>query len=354
MVFLVLLLFVPLSLALAFLFHAPPPWVFVTSCVAIVPLAELMRRATEELAVRAGPAVGGLVTVSFGSLTGLILSVFVLRAGQVAVVKAQIIGSIIVTSLLGLGLAIIAGSWRRGALSFDARRAGRYTSLLILSVIALLIPALFDYAERGVYAVRNAAALDESLSVGVSVVLIAVYLANVSYTLVTRRETYEAEKSRLEKAWPVWKSLCVLCGGTALVAAEADLVSDSLAATVERAGLSPLFMGIIVFAVIASASDLVAAVYFALEGRMGLVISICVGSSTQVALMVAPLLVLASLLTGQRMNLVFTNPLQLIAVAGVAFTVNAVVEDGEATWFGGLLLVAVYCLLGLAFFFMSA
>src|SRR3954470_4472858 len=172
MIFYILLLFVPISLALE-LFGAPPLWVFATATAAIIPLAEWTRRGTEQVAIHAGSVVGGLLNVTFGNSAELILALFVLYAGKIEVVKATITGSIIGNSLLGLGLAIIAGSWKREKQTFGREHAGLLSSLLILCVIALLIPALFDYTERGVYGVSDPTAIDERLSLSVAVVLIA-------------------------------------------------------------------------------------------------------------------------------------------------------------------------------------
>ncbi|MEO7145829.1 MAG: calcium/proton exchanger [Bryobacteraceae bacterium] len=346
-----LLLFVPVSLILAFWVHASPLVVFAASAVAIVPLADWIRRATDNLASGAGPAIGGLVNVTFGSIAELILALFVLASGHTAIVKAQITGSLIATSLLGLGAAIIVGGWRRERQTFQRKRAGLLSSLLILSVIAILLPALFDYTERSVFAHPDTGPLDEKLSICVSVVLILVYLANLIYTLITHRDVFALRQSQEQPDWPVWKSLGILFACTAAVAVEADLIAASLQGTADRLGLTPWFLGIIVLATVGNAAEIIAAMYFARQDRMALVMGICIGSTVQVALLLAPLLVLISYFMGHPMNLVFANPLESIAVAGAVFAVNAIAADGETTWFEGVLLVAVYALFGLAFFF---
>ena len=178
------LLLIPFSLALKYLLHAPELWIFVVATLAIVPLAEWIRRATEQMAHIAGAAIGGLLNVTFGNMAELILALFVLAQGQQNVVKGQITGSIIGNSLLGLGLAIIVGCWGREQQTFKRERAGLLSSLLILATIGLLVPALFDLTERGLSGVQKASVLDERLSLGVSVVLIFTYIANLIYTLV--------------------------------------------------------------------------------------------------------------------------------------------------------------------------
>ena len=297
-----------------------------------------------------------MLNVTFGNTAELVLALFVLSTGETAVVKGQITGSIIGNSLLGLGLAIIAGSWGRERQTFKRERGGLLSSLLILVTIALLVPALFDYTERGLYSKADVGLLNERLSLGVAGVLIAVYIANLLYTLVTHRDVFafqEPEESAHATAWPVWQSLAVLVAGTALTAWEAELVSGALGETAVRLGMSTFFLGVFVLAVVGNAAEYVAAIYFARRDQMGLVVSITVGSTIQVALLVAPLLVIVSHFMGHPMNLVFDNPLELIAIAAVSFAVNAIAEDGETTWFEGVLLLAVYVVLGMAFFFVT-
>ncbi len=351
-----LLLLVPASLALRYFIHPGPLWIFVAGVLAIVPLAEWIRRATENLAHRAGPALGGLLNVTFGNTAELILALFVLSAGHADVVKGQITGSIIGNSLLGLGLAIVVGSWGREKQTFKRERAGLLSSLLILATIALLVPALFDYTERGMMTSVRPDELDEKLSLGVAVVLICVYIANLIYTLRTHRDAFSFEESSAEErdgAWPNWKSIAVLVVATAFTAWEAEMVSGALEATASTLGLTTFFLGVVVLAIIGNAAEYVAAIYFARKDQMGMVMSITVGSSIQVALLMAPLLVLVSWFMGKPMNLVFDNPLELIAIAGVSFAVNAIAEDGETTWFEGVLLLAVYGVLAMAFFFVG-
>ena len=331
-----------------------PMWVFAAAAAAIVPLGTWIRRATEQVAERAGPAIGGLLNVTFGNAAEFILALFVLRSGNTAVVKATITGSIIGNSLLGLGLSILVGSMGREKQTFQRERAGLLASLLILSVIALLLPAMFDYAERGVVGAGREHLLDERLSLGVSVVLIVVYLANLFYTLVTHRDVFASTEEQGEATWSLAKALAVLVAATAAVAVEAELVSSALEPTAQRLGLSLFFLGVIVLPLVGNAAEYASALYFARRDRMGLVMTISVGSTIQIALMTAPALVLGSYALGHPMDLVFSHPLELMAIAGSAFVVNAIALDGETTWFEGVMLVAVYVLLALAFFFATA
>jgi Ca2+:H+ antiporter len=352
MLFTYLLVFVPLSLILA-LFGAPQLLVFASAGAAIIPLAEWIRRATEQMAARSGSAIGGLLNVTFGNAAELILALFLLGAGESSVVKATITGSIIGNSLLGLGLAIVVGCWGREKQTFGRERAGLLASLLILSVIALLLPAIFDYTERNLRVTSQTSLLDERLSLSVAIVLILAYVANLVYTLITHRDVFGDSEETGQAEWSLVKSLAVLALATAAVALEADLVSGALEATAESLGLTKFFLGVIALPLVGNAAEYFAAIYFARRDQMGLVMNIAVGSSIQVALLTAPLLVLAAYALGTPMNLVFSNPLELIAIAGVAFTVNAIAQDGETTWFEGVLLIVVYALLALAFFFVS-
>jgi Ca2+:H+ antiporter len=347
---------IPLSLALE-LAGARPVVVFAVAAAAIIPLADWIRRATEQVAARAGSAIGGLLNVTFGNAAELILALFVLLAGKPGVVKATITGSIVGNSLLGLGVAILAGSWGREKQRFQRERAGLLSSLLILSVVALMVPALFDYTERNLRRMAYPENLDEHLSLGVAVVLILAYGANLVYTLVTHRDVFGAEGGgdhehpEGRQPWPLWGALAVLLAATAAVALEAELVSGALEATAGSLGLTQFFLGITVLPLVGNAAEYFAAVYFARQDRMDLVMTIAVGSSIQIALFTAPVLVLVSYLLGAPMDLVFSNPLELIAVAAVAFGVNAIAHDGETSWFEGVLLLALYALLVLAFFF---
>jgi Ca2+:H+ antiporter len=351
-----LLLLVPASAASAYLTSPESISTFVIATLAVIPLAEWIRRATEHLAESAGPAIGGLLNVSFGNTAELILALFVLAAGKPDVVKAQLTGAIIGNSLLGLGLAIVVGSIGREKQTFNRAHAGQLSSLLVLSTIGLLLPALFDYAI-GDRSDSGRLLRDEHLSLSVSVVLILVYVANLIYTLVTHRDVFAlAEADAHETAaphspWPIWKALTLLAVATAATAYEAEIISGALEATAAQLGLSEFFLGIILLAVIGNAAEYVSAIYFARQDQMGLAVSITVGSTIQISLLVAPVLVIVSALTGHPMNLVFSSPLELIAIGAVVFAINAIANDGETTWFEGVLLLAIYALFGLAFYF---
>jgi Ca2+:H+ antiporter len=345
-----LLILVPISLTLKY-FDFSPLWIFLTASGAVGVLAEWIRRATEQLARHAGPAVGGLLIVSFGSIAELLLALFVLASGETAVVQAQITGSIIGTSLLGLGLAILIGSVGRQKQTFKMSKAGSLSTLLILAVIALLLPAVFDYTGRLEGYTRDISITNEELSRGASIVLLVLYCANLSYTLITHKDMFADGEPQDKATWGVAASLGIMVASTAVTALEAEMVSGVLTQTAAAIDLSPTFLGVIVLALVGTSADIFAASWFARRDKMGLALNICIGSAIQVALVVAPLLVLISAMIGHPMNLVFHNPLYLFAIASTAFIVNAIARDGETVWFEGLLLIGVYALFALSFFY---
>lgn len=344
---------VPLSLALHYLLHVGPLWDFMLGALAIAVLADWSRRATEQLANRAGPTIGGLMNVSFGSLAEIVLALFVLAEGRADVVRAQLTGSILGTCLLGLGLSALVGGATRDKQLFDRQRVGLLSTMLLLVVIALLTPAVVDLTARTVTHAADVGLSDEQLSLAASVVLLALYAGNLIFTLVTHRDAFASEEGDGTAEWSLLRSIGTLFGATVLVAIEAELVSGALEATATTLSLSPLFLGVIVLALVGTGGDLIASVFFARQDKMGLVMSISIGSAIQIALVVAPLLVLISWVIGHPMTLVFNDPLQLFSIAGTVFIVRAIAADGETTWFEGLLLVGVYSLFALGFFFVD-
>ena len=347
-----LLLFVPLSLALHHFDLAGPSWIFLSGLVAIGVLADWVRRGTEQVAEHAGSAIGSLLNVSFGNAAELVLALFVLREAQTRVVQAQITGSIIGTSLLFLGIAVLVGGFRRDKQTFNRTQVSLLSTLLLLLTVAILLPAVFDITERLSAPTANIPRLDEKLSLCVSVVLLLLYGAHLIYVLVTHRVMFGGETTEgAEAEWSLPFGLAVMIAGTIGIAFESELVSTRLAETAGNLGLSPVFMGVVVLALVGTIADLFAAVAFARADKMDIVIGLCIGSAIQIALVVAPILVLASWALGHPMNLVFGSPLDLFAIASAAFIVLAIVEDGETTWYEGFLLIGVYALFALAYFF---
>jgi Ca2+:H+ antiporter len=348
-----LLLSVPLSLALRHLVNAPAIWIFITAAAAIAVLADWLRRATEQLAERAGSAIGGLLNVTFGNTAELVIALFVLSRAETRVVQAQITGSIIGTTLLFLGISVLIGGMGRPRQSFNTASAGLLSTLLFLVVIAILLPAVFDITERTTAPGAQISTIDEHLSLAVSVVLLMLYAANLVYTFITHRDVFASNVASGKAEWGLSRTLAVMAVSTGVITVEAELVSSALEGTSAQLGLTPVFVGVVVLALVGTASDLFAAVVFARLDKMDIVFGMCVGSAIQVALVVAPVLVLASWMIGRPMNLVFGSPLDLFAIASTAFVVRAIAADGETTWFEGLLLVGVYVLFAIAYYFES-
>lgn len=346
-----------LSVALTYFVHASAAIVFVVSIVAIVPVANWMRAATEQIAHRAGSTVGGLLNVTFGNMSELIIAMFILAKGEHFVVKGQITGSIIGNSLLGLGIGIFAGGLGHDKQVFRRERSGLLSSLLILSVIGLTLPSVFDYTERGSYHNLKPQVLEQRMSLGVSIVLILVYIANLIYTFITHKAIFTSssgEEEHTEDLWPLWKSVGLLVASTAILALEAEIVAGALEETAHQLHLSTFFLGVTVLAVVGNAGEYISSVYFARKNKIGMVMSITVGSSIQMALLVAPLLVIGSYFVGPHpMSLVFSTPLELVSLTAVAFAVSAISQDGETNWFEGVMLLGVYLILAIAFYFVA-
>jgi len=344
-----LLIAAPLSWLLAWL-GAPAVAVFITCGLAIIPLAAEMGAATEALAVRTGPAVGGLLNATFGNAAELIVAVVALRAGLVDLVKASLVGSILGNLLLILGLSLVAGGLRRPTLTFNRAAAGSSGAMLLLAVAALVIPALFAF-------VHPAARPEETLrlSEGVAVVLVVTYGASLVFSLVTHRQLFHGESGGGHATAPAAPyaprvALAILAGATAFVAIESEILVRATETLVERFGLSQLFLGLIVIPLIGNAAEHATAVVVARRGQTDLALHIALGSSTQVALFVAPLLVGVGALLSRPMNLVFTG-FEVVALGFASLIVTVIALDGESNWFEGAQLLALYALVALAVWF---
>jgi len=345
------LLLVPVSLVLHYTNVVASVWVFVAGLAAIAVLADWVRRGTEQVAEHAGGAVGSLLNVSFGNAAELVLALFVLAKAKTEIVQAQITGSIIGTTLLFLGISALVGGLNRPRQTFSQERVGLLSTLLMLVAIAILLPAVFDLTERVLSPHANRVDLDERLSLAVSVVLLLLYAAHLVYVFVTHRSIFTSGAEPGTAEWSLLNSILVMLGGTLVIAVESGLVTARLAETASQLGFSPVFMGVVVLALAGTIADLFASVAFARADRIEISVNMCVGSALQIALVVAPVLVLVSWAIGHPMNLVFGSPLDLFSIASAAFIVRAIAADGETSWYEGFLLVGVYVLLALAFFF---
>jgi Ca2+:H+ antiporter len=345
---LVLLVAVPVSIVLGYVLHAPAVWIFITACLGVLPLAGYMGEATEHLAHRTGPTVGGLLNATFGNAAELIIALVALRAGLVDLVKASITGSILGNLLLIMGLALIAGGLNRSELRFNRTSAGMSSGMLTLAVVALAFPALY----HAVHPEAAARASELYMSEAVSLILILTYGCSLLFTLRTHRRLLGGEAHPLDG--PVWssrKALLILAAATVGVAIESELLVHAATETTEALGLTPIFLGLIVIPIIGNAAEHAAAVVLSRKGQIDLGLQIALGSSTQIALLVAPVLVFAGVLMGQDMNLVF-RPFEVLAV-GMATVVTAIITlDGESHWFEGVQLLAVYLMVAVGAFFL--
>ena len=339
---------VPVSIVLGYVVHAPAVWVFATACLGVLPLAAAMGEATEHLAHRTGPTIGGLLNATFGNAAELIIALVALKAGLVDLVKASITGSILGNLLLILGLAIIAAGTRKPEVRFNRTSAGMSAGMLALSVVALVFPALFHAVHP-----EAAARLSElHMSEAVAGILIFTYACSLLFTLRTHRYLLGGEAHPTDgPVWGVGKAVAVLAAATVGVAIESELLVHAATEATEALGLSSVFLGLIVIPIIGNAAEHAAAVVLSRKGQIDLGLQIALGSSTQVALLVAPLLVFAGLFLGEDMNLVFL-PFEVLAL-GMATMVTAIITlDGESHWFEGVQLLAVYAMVAVGAFFL--
>ncbi len=334
---LLLLLAVPLSWLLVQI-HASPVIIFAGACLAVLPLAGFMGDATEQLGYRAGPTIGGLLNATFGNAAELIIAIVALRAGQIELVKASITGSILGNLLLILGLSLLAGGLKVPVLKFNRTAAGMSSAMLALAVVGMVFPALFHWIHPEEAARPRALQLSEL----VALVLGATYLCSLLFSLRTHRGLFAGEDHPAEgQPWGVWRAVGVLALATAAVAVESEILVASVGDVTATLGLSQTFLGLIVIPLIGNAAEHATAIMMARKGKMDLSLQVALGSSTQVALLVAPLLVGVGLLFGRPMDLVFGS-FEVAAVGVSTLLVALITLDGESHWFEGVQLLALY------------
>lgn len=341
-----LLVFVPIALVLE-LTHADHTLIFATSALAILPLAGLIGHATEDLAIRIGPQKGGLLNATFGNVTEMIIAFFLILQGELEVVKASITGSIIGNVLLVLGLAFLVGGWTRQQQEFNRASAGLHSASLVIAVVALLMPALFALtAESNEFR-------EEAVSIGVSTVLILMYALTLFFSFKTHRDFFRSttQEEHHEPKWSTKYALGLLAGSTVLVALMSEFLVGALEPTVEEFGLSKLFVGLIVVPIVGNAAEHSSAIFLAAKNKMDISIEIAIGSSTQIALFVAPMLVFASLAVGKPMNLIFSS-FEIAAVAFSSAILGFIALDGRSNWLEGAQLLAAYVIMAISFFFL--
>ena len=349
--------FIPLAVALDLL-DASPAVIFFTSALGVIPTAALMGRATEELADRAGPGIGGLLNVTFGNAPELIIALFALEAGLQEVVKASLIGSVLGNTLLVLGAAMFVGGLRHPPRQhFNRTAASAQSSMLLLAAVALAMPAIFELVEGGGLPLPGAENVHygstvEQLSLAVSLVLIASYAGGLVFSLKTHRDLFNPEGDEHDGTpWSVRRSVAMLAIAGVLVALMSEILVGSISHTARDIGLSEFFIGAIVVAIVGNAAEHWVAVLVAGKNKMDLAVNIAIGSSAQIALFVAPVLVLVSFVLGPFPMPLVLNGFELGAVFLAVIIANHVTNEGESTWYEGLQLLAVYVVLALTFGF---
>jgi Ca2+:H+ antiporter len=348
-----LLLLTPIAIVVRFAAPESHVWLFFLAGVAIIPLAGWMGKATEHLAVRTGEGIGGLLNATFGNLAELIIAIMALREGLTQIVKASLTGSIIGNALLVLGASMLGGGLKYRIQEFNPAGGRTRATQLTLAAIALLIPALFHQLAGPAGPAREGA-----LSLEISILLLVVYALALLFSLHTHEGYFTrevAEAGRLEEAHAVWsvrRSLGILIAATALVSWLAEILVASVEPTAEALGMTEVFVGVIVVAIVGNAAEHSTAIMMAIEDRMDLAMGIAIGSATQIALFAAPVLVLLSYAIGPApMDLVFTTA-EVVAVVVSVVIVGQVAEDGESNWLEGVQLLAVYLILAVMFYFL--
>jgi Ca2+:H+ antiporter len=351
----VLVPFIPIAIVFE-LAHAGAVVTFFASALGVIPTAALMGRATEELAVRSGPGIGGLLNVTFGNAPELIIALFALGAGLHEVVKASIVGSIMGNILLVLGAAMFFGGLKRDRQYFDRTAASAQSSMLLLAAAALVMPAIYELVEGSGLPQPGAERVHydttvQGLSAAVACVLIFSYVAGLWFSLKTHRDLFNpvSDDSEHGEPWTVRKSVLALCIAGIAVGVMSEILVDSISEAAAQLGLSEFFIGVIVVAIVGNAAEHWVAVLVAVKDKMDLAVNIAIGSSAQIALFVAPVLVLVSFVLGPHpMALVF-NGFELGGILLAIIIANHVTSEGESTWYEGLQLLAVYFVLAIAF-----
>jgi Ca2+:H+ antiporter len=349
-----LLVFVPIAAGLHYLRPDAHTWIFITAAVAIIPLAGWLGRATEHIAEKTGEGIGGLLNATFGNAAEMIIAIMAMQRGLHDVVKASLTGSIIGNILLVMGAAILSGGLKFKVQKFNIQAARSQATMLALAVVALVVPAAFHYLSGPAGVVK-----EFNLSFDISIVLLTTYALSLVFSLRTHKQLFSGQAAEAAQAeddpkhsWSMGKSVAVLAGATALIAWVSEMLVASVDAAARDFGMSTIFVGVIIVAIVGNAAEHSTAILVALKNRMDLSIAIAVGSSVQVALFVAPVLVLLSYVIGPRpMDLVFT-PAEVLAVGLSVAVTTQIAGDGESNWLEGVQLLAVYIILAIVFFFL--
>lgn len=344
-----LLLFVPIAL-IAESSAGDPALIFGLAALAVIPLAGLIGEATEELAARTGPKVGGLLNATLGNAAELIITIFALREGLLELVRASITGSILGNLLLVMGLSIFVGGLKNGIQQFDRRNAGLNATLVILALVALMVPSIFDAA------IQDNLTSEIGLSEGVAVVMIVIYGLSVwySFTQGRRGEPVTREPAVHEAKWSARVALIVLAAATVGIVLMSEVLVGAVEHVTETLGLTEFFIGIIIIPLVGNVAEHLVAVQVAYKNKMELSLAVSLGSSLQVALFVAPVLVFISLLLGGETLLLVFNSFELVALAAASAVAAFIALDGESNWLEGAMLLGVYIIIAIAFYYLPA
>jgi Ca2+:H+ antiporter len=351
-------LFIPAAVGLE-LAHASPVLVFGAAALGVIPCAAVMGEATEAIAAKTGPGIGGLLNVTFGNAPELIIAFFALLEGLQEVVKASIVGSVIGNILLVMGAAMLVGGLPREKQTFSHTAASAQSAMLMLALAALIFPALFQLIHGGGLPMVGEERVDfgsdlEKLSLGVSIILLTSYAAGLVFSLKTHRAVfnpYEGQEDEEGHGWTMRRAVIFLAVSAVLVGVMSEILVGSISDASKDIGLSEFFVGVFVVAIVGNAAEHWVAVLVAAKDKMDLAVNIAIGSSAQIALFVAPLLVLLSFVVGPNpMALVF-NGYELGGLLFAVLIANLVTQEGESNWFEGVQLLSLYAVLGLVFYF---
>jgi Ca2+:H+ antiporter len=325
---------------------------FALAGLAIIPLAGLIGEATEALACRVGPGLGGLLNATFGNAAELIIALFALSKGLDPVVKASITGSVIGNLLLVLGASMLAGGIRFPVQRFDRTAAGSSSTLMVLAAVGMIVPAVF----HGLVGKEDDSA-EHNLSLSVSLILMVAYALNLLFSLRTHRDHFNPSAEDAERAlhgpvgWGTRKSAVVLLVSTGFVAWMSELLVGAVNEASRTLGMTEVFVGVVIVAVVGNAAEHSTAVVMAWKNQMDLAVGIAMGSALQIALFVAPVLVFVSYLRARPMDLLF-SPMEVAALILAVLLARMVAEDGESNWLEGAMLLMIYAILAVAFFFL--
>jgi Ca2+:H+ antiporter len=349
-----LLLAIPAAFVLHFT-HASPLTIFTVAALGIIPLAGVLGEATEDLSARIGPTLGGILNATMGNATELIIAFFALRLGHVQVVKASLSGSIIGNLLLVLGLSILAGGAKRDRQTFSRAAVGTNSTMLFIAVVALIMPAVYDLSMFGNLKQQNPRI--EELSLATSAVLILIYLVSFVFMLKTHKSLFHhpepAAEGHKQNKISATRAVLGLVFATILIGFLSEMLVSEIDSITKSLGMTEVFVGVIIVAIIGNAAEHSTAILVARRNQMDLAMTIAVGSSTQIALFVAPVLVFLSVIIGHPMSLVFSG-LEIASIVLSVLIVEMISYDGETNWFEGAQLLAVYIILAISFYFVPS